>query len=118
VWIAEQKAEEENKKVAELQKQIAEERQIQELRRLQAAAGHVVKTVDTTLDWMYEGPASSQQQQQTNEEYLLGKVYEAKETKTSDLHKVGKYLNSSTTSVLHYEKYIASIINISLKFQH
>jgi len=44
VWIAEQKAKDEERKVAELQKQITEERQIQELRQLQVASGQVVKT--------------------------------------------------------------------------
>jgi hypothetical protein len=59
--------------VAELQKQILEERQIQELRQLQAASGMAVKNLDSTMDWMYEGPSA--QQQQSAEEFLLGKVY-------------------------------------------
>ena len=59
--------------LAELQKQIQEERQIQELRELQVASGQVVRNTDTTMDWMYEGPAA--QQQQFGEDYLLGKVY-------------------------------------------
>lgn len=33
----------------------------------------MVRNTDTTMDWMYEGPAA--QQQQFGEEYLLGKVY-------------------------------------------
>ncbi len=82
VWIAEKRAEDEVKKLAELQKQILEERQIQELRELQAKSGQVVKHVDNSMDWMYEGPASQMQQQQNTEEYLLGKVYKPKhETK-------------------------------------
>ena len=102
VWVAEHQAQEEQKKVAELQKQIMEERQIQELRKLQVASGQVVKTVDTTLDWMYEGPAAAQQQ--SSEEYLLGKVYQAKESgeKVTDVHKVGNnagalWLNKTTS---------------------
>lgn len=90
--MAEQKGEEEKKKVIELQKQIAEERQIQELRQLQVASGHVIKIVDNTLDWMYEGPAAEKIQQQSTEEYLLGKTYKAKEESSSDLKKVGKSL--------------------------
>lgn len=88
VWLAEQKAEDEKKKLGELRKQIEEERQIQELRQLQVASGQVVKTVDTTLDWMYEGPAA--QSEQTAEEYLLGKVYKPKEIDQTDLHKLAK----------------------------
>lgn len=75
MWIAEQKADQERKKLDELQKQLEEERQIQELRQLQVAHGQVVKTVDTSLDWMYEGPSASSVQSQQTEEYLLGKVF-------------------------------------------
>jgi hypothetical protein len=75
VWLAEKKAEEEQKRLAELQKQLMEERQILELRQLQAAQGQVTKTIDNSLDWMYEGPMSSSQKQQSSEEYLLGKIY-------------------------------------------
>ena len=78
VWIAEQEAAKEAKKLQELQKQINEERQIQELRELQVKSGQAVKTVDTTLDWMYEGPAA--QTDQSAEEYLLGKIYKPKDT--------------------------------------
>lgn len=88
VWLAEQKADDEKKKLGELRKQIEEERQIQELRQLQVASGQVVKTVDTTLDWMYEGPAAHSEQ--TAEEYLLGKVYKPKENDQTDLHKLAK----------------------------
>ena len=90
--MAEQKGEEEKKKVIELQKQIAEERQINELRQLQVASGHVIKVVDNTLDWMYEGPAAEKVQQQVAEEHLLGKTYKAKEENSNDLKKVGKKL--------------------------
>lgn len=75
VWLAEKKAEEEQKRLAELQKQLIEERQILELRQLQAAQGQVTKTIDNSLDWMYEGPQGSSQKQQSSEEYLLGKIY-------------------------------------------
>lgn len=111
MWIAEQKADEEKKKLAELQKQIMEERQIQELRQLQVASGQSVKTTDTSMDWMYEGPAghSMQQQQKATDEYLLGmicramknsvlyltiftgKTYQAKEELQTDLHKLGSF---------------------------
>ena len=89
--MAEQKAEDEKRKIQELTKQIVEERQIQELRQLQVASGHVVKTIDTTLDWMYEGPlAQQEQQQQSSEEYLLGKVYQPKDNEVTDIHKISK----------------------------
>lgn len=79
VWIAEQKADDETKKTAELQKQIQEERQIQELRQLQSASGQIIKHVDTSMDWMYEGPASQIQQLQNSEDFLLGKTFKPQE---------------------------------------
>lgn len=75
--------------LAELQKQINEERQIKELRELQVASGQAVKTVDTTLDWMYEGPAA--QTTQSAEEYLLGKIYKSKEDPANEIKQVGMY---------------------------
>jgi hypothetical protein len=75
--------------LAELQKQINEERQIQELRALQVASGQVVKTVDTTLDWMYEGPAG--QAEQSSEEYLLGKIYKPKDGPVNEIKEIGLY---------------------------
>lgn len=45
-----------------------------------------MKTVDTTLDWMYEGPAA--QATQTSEEYLLGKIYKSKENPTNELKEI------------------------------
>jgi hypothetical protein len=74
--------------LGELQKQINEERQIQELRQLQVASGQVVKNVDTSLDWMYEGPAA--QSEQTTEEYLLGKIFKPKDGSGNDIKEMGK----------------------------
>ena len=78
VWIAEKQAEDEAKRLEEFRKQIIEERQIQELRELQAKSGQVIKHVDNSMDWMYEGPASQIQTQQNSEEFLLGKIYKPK----------------------------------------
>lgn len=89
VWAAEKKAAEEQTKLAEYQKQINEERQIQELRQLQVASGQAVKTVDTTLDWMYEGPNAGMQAQQSSEEYLLGKIYKPQQEKNSEFGVLG-----------------------------
>lgn len=107
VWLAEQKAAKEKKKLEELQKQLEEERQIQELRQLQVQSGHKVKTVDTSLDWMYQGPSSEVQKQQSSEEYLLGKIFKPKGPEKSEfkaeevteakwLHKVSSKNDSFT----------------------
>jgi Pre-mRNA splicing factor/N-terminal domain of CBF1 interacting co-repressor CIR len=72
VWEEEQKALEERKKIDQIMKERAEERQIQELQDLQEAAGG--KKRQSRVDWMYNGPSSGQAG--TTEEmegYLLGK---------------------------------------------
>ena len=72
VWEEEQKALEERKKIDQIMKERAEERQIQELEDLQAAAGGSKR--QARVEWMYNGPSSGQAG--TTEEmegYLLGK---------------------------------------------
>lgn len=39
---------------------------------------------------MYQGPASEVQAQKDSEDYLLGKIYKPKESKTMDLNVPGK----------------------------
>ena len=56
VWAEEEKALAERKKTDQVLKERAEERQIQELERLQEAAGG--KTRTDRVDWMYNGPGS------------------------------------------------------------
>jgi hypothetical protein len=92
VWLAEQKLEQEKKRLIELQKQLEEERQIQELRQLQAAhGGEAAKFIDSALDWMYAGPAAGEAEKNKKEaeEFLLGKAFRAKEGKTVDLALAG-----------------------------
>ena len=82
VWLAETKLEKEKRRTEELQKKIIEERQIHELRQLQVeSSGGAVKAVDTTMDWMYEGPGSYSDTQRASEDYLLGKMIESKGNK-------------------------------------
>ena len=72
VWEEEKKALDERKKIEQVLKERAEERQIQELQQMQEAAGGK-KRVDR-VDWMYGGPSDGQKG--TTEEmegYLLGK---------------------------------------------
>ena len=71
VWEEEKKALEERKKVDQIMKERAEEREIQELEGLQEAAGG--RKRQARVDWMYNGPSSGQVG--TTEEmegYLLG----------------------------------------------
>ncbi|KAJ4535887.1 RNA-splicing factor [Exophiala dermatitidis] len=72
VWEEEKKALEERKKIEQIMKERAEERQIQEIQELQEAAGG--KKRQARVDWMYSGPSDGQAG--TTEEmegYLLGK---------------------------------------------
>jgi hypothetical protein len=72
VWEEEKRALEERKKIDQIMKERAEERQIQEIQELQEAAGG--KKRQNKVDWMYNGPSSGQVG--TTEEmegYLLGK---------------------------------------------
>ncbi|KAJ2780700.1 RNA-splicing factor [Coemansia interrupta] len=67
------KAEEEARRIANIQKELHEERQREELDVLNAT---VTKKSINKLDWMYNTPASHQDKPQSNEEleeYLLGK---------------------------------------------
>ncbi|KAK3619551.1 RNA-splicing factor [Elasticomyces elasticus] len=76
VWAEESKALDERKKTDQVLKERAEERAIQELERMQEAAGGK-KRVDR-VDWMYNGPGSSAAGgaggvSEEMEGYLLGK---------------------------------------------
>lgn len=75
VWLAEQKAKQEEQRMKELQKKLEEERAIEELRRVQAAAGLISQAQLERLEWMYQGGPSAQE---TAEEYLLGKEWKPK----------------------------------------
>jgi hypothetical protein len=57
VWLREQAAEKEAGRVAELQKQLTEERKLEEIRRLERESGNGSLSLPTPqVDWMYEGP--------------------------------------------------------------
>ena len=76
VWEEEKKALDERKKTDQVLKERAEERQIQELERLQEAAGGKKRT--DKVDWMYNGPGSGGPGagggvSEEMEGYLLGK---------------------------------------------
>jgi len=75
VWIAEQKAAEEKKKVEELKKKLLEERQLEELKRLEVESGKLDPSAlkkDEKVDWMYEFGKKGKDEEKTQEEYLIG----------------------------------------------
>ncbi|KAG2172835.1 hypothetical protein INT43_000185 [Umbelopsis isabellina] len=72
VWKEERKNAEEQAKIDQMRKELEEERQVQELQRMQENAGGKKKA--DKLDWMYAAPnASSGPGGDDMEEYLLGK---------------------------------------------
>ncbi|RKP25955.1 Pre-mRNA splicing factor-domain-containing protein, partial [Syncephalis pseudoplumigaleata] len=73
VWKREQEVAEENKKLEQLRKELEEERQLQELQRIQEASGGRKRT--ERLEWMYAaGPGQSAATRTADlEQYLLGK---------------------------------------------
>lgn len=104
VWIAEQKEANEAKRLEELQKQIAEERQMLELKQLQqgmggggGGSGYAEK-----LDWMYEGPQAEAgdgtAETAAAEEYLLGKEFKPAATPTSEVKQLGNQPGALWTS--------------------
>lgn len=90
VFLARQKAEQEKKRLLEIQKQLREERQMEDLRKIQVEAGLI--PYSERLDWMYEGVVQSADA----EDYLLGKPVDDKAEKESELNK----LKSKTGSLL------------------
>lgn len=68
VWKAEQKHEAEQKKIEQLQRELAEERAKEEMQNYAEHQG-VVKKKEEKLDWMYQGPAALVDREQ----YLTGR---------------------------------------------
>jgi len=78
VWLAENKSREDQRKAAERAKKLKEERQNEELKRLQVEAGLLPASVLDRQDWIYEW--GNKVQDQSKEDYLLGKPVQEKET--------------------------------------
>lgn len=71
VWLEEKKAKEEEKKLEQLKKEIAEEKARQEFLEMQERAGLIKRS--RRLEWMYSGAvASTEQITDEKEQYLLG----------------------------------------------
>jgi hypothetical protein len=89
--------------VLEWKKNIEEERQLKELREMQAKVqGGSAKHGDR-VDWMYEGPMSASQREKTTEDYLLGKEYvpeaEANPLKQLTQQPGSLYMGTATSTI-------------------
>jgi hypothetical protein len=72
VWEAEKKALDERRRVQEVMKEREEERQIEELRRLQMEASGKSGLIDPKVAWMYQDQTGGVEKE-ASEAYLLGK---------------------------------------------
>ena len=72
VWEAEHKLELAQKQMKEHQKILREERQIEELKRIQIDQGIIHKSKLNQIEWMYQDRAAFNDQEKTAEQYLLG----------------------------------------------
>ena len=90
VWLKEQEKEREKKKTELLQKQMKEEREMEELRQLQGAG----QSTQNKLTWMYAPPINVQADA---DEYLMGKPKED-DKEDEDLKKV--HPRTSSTGAL------------------
>jgi len=100
VWEQETKALEERKKVDQLRKEREEERAIQELQRMQEAAGG--KKIVNRVDWMYSGPSTGQMATEEMEGYLLGKRRIDALVKTDENKKLEKGASEASFMALQH----------------
>lgn len=69
VWKAEQQNDQENKRIAELKREIEIEKDREDMTKYAMEQGVIEKKNEKKLDWMYKGP----NQMVNREDYLLGK---------------------------------------------
>ncbi|CAD8116362.1 unnamed protein product [Paramecium sonneborni] len=74
VWIREQIQADIIKREQERAKKLAEEKNIEELKRIQVEAGLIPKSHLDRMEWMYDVSKLEKQNQNSAEEYLLGKT--------------------------------------------
>lgn len=92
VWKAEQEKNQEKKRIAELKREIAMERDREDMTKYAMEQGVIEKKDDKKLDWMYKGP----NEMVNREEYLLGRPIDksfeqvAQAQKDADLNRAPK----------------------------
>ena len=74
VWEAEHKLEMAQKQMKEHQKILREERQIEELKRIQIDQGIIHESKLHQIEWMYQDRAAFNDEEKTAEQYLLGEA--------------------------------------------
>ena len=73
VWEAEHREELKKKQRTEREKILKEEKQIEDLKRLQVKEGIIPQSSLTQIEWMYQDRSAFNKDEKTAEEFLLGK---------------------------------------------
>ena len=73
VWEAEHREELKKKQRTEREKILKEEKQIEDLKRLQVKEGIIPQSCLTQIEWMYQDRSAFNKDEKTAEEFLLGK---------------------------------------------
>ena len=73
VWEAEHREELKKKQRTEREKILKEEKQIEDLKRLQVKEGIIPQSSLTQIEWMYQDRSAFIKDEKTAEEFLLGK---------------------------------------------
>jgi len=79
VWEAEHREELKKKQRTEREKILKEEKQIEDLKRLQVKEGIIPASSLTQIEWMYQDRSAFNKDEKTAEDYLLGKAVSEKE---------------------------------------
>ena len=91
VWEAEHREDLKKKQRTEREKILKEEKQIEDLKRLQVKEGIIPQSSLTQIEWMYQDRSAFNKDEKTAEEFLLGK-----EVTEKDIRNTGQTGNAVT----------------------
>ncbi|XP_001601556.1 pre-mRNA-splicing factor CWC25 homolog [Nasonia vitripennis] len=97
VWKAEQEDKQEKKRIAELKREIAMERDREEMKAFAMEQGAIEKKEDKKLDWMYKGPHENV----NREDYLLGRPIDKQFEQMAQAEKNTEQSQSAKNHVEH-----------------
>lgn len=88
VWEAEHREELKKKQRTEREKILKEEKQIEDLKRLQVKEGIIPQSSLTQIEWMYQDRSAFNKDEKTAEEFLLGKEVTERDMAATKVDKV------------------------------
>lgn len=111
---AEQQNDQENRRIAELKKEIEMEKDMEDIKKYAIEQGVIEKKDDKKLDWMYKGP----NERVSREEYLLGRPVDKAFEQMQQAEKDAELSNRQPKNHVEYGKYIYAVkININCENQ-